>query len=67
MQKLDLNQRIKTSENYAETIIAMSENVSTLSTVKLPNCQYNKSSIKTRNLCGKHRYLLLFSSIKGHT
>ena len=31
--------RIKTGENYAEAIIAMSENVSTLSTAKLPNCQ----------------------------
>ena len=31
--------RIKTGENYAETIIAISENVSTSSTARLLNCQ----------------------------
>ena len=55
--------RIKTGENYAETIIPMPENVSTSSTAKLLNCQYNKSSIKTRSLCDKLSYLILFSSI----
>ena len=42
--------KIKTGKNYAETRIAMSENLHTLSTIKLPNYQYNKSSIRTRNL-----------------
>ena len=56
--------RIKTGENYAETIIAVSENVSTSSTAKLPNCQYNKSSVKTRNLCNKRGSLLLFHQLK---
>ena len=51
--------KIKTGENYAETIIAMSENVSTSNTAKLPNCQYNKSSMKTRSLRDKRDYLLL--------
>ena len=37
--------RIKTGENYAETITAMSEDVSTSSTAKLKE-KYNKSSIK---------------------
>ena len=37
--------RVKTGENYAETIIAMSEDVSTSSTAKLKE-KYNKSSIK---------------------
>ena len=40
MQKLHLNKRIKTCENYGETIMAMSQNVTTFSTTKLPNCQY---------------------------
>ena len=51
--------KIKTGENYEETIIAMSENVSTSNTAKLPNCQYKKSSMKTRSLRDKHDYLLL--------
>ena len=55
--------RIKTGENYAEATIAMSENISSSSTAKLPNCQYNKSSIKTRNICDKHDYLLLYSCV----
>ena len=58
--------RIKTGENYAETIIEMPENVSTSSTAKLPNCQYSKSSIKSRSLYDKCGYLLLFSSIKDN-
>ena len=57
--------RIKKGENYAETIIAMSKNVSISSTAKLPNSQYNKSSIKTRILCDKRGYLLLFLSTKA--
>ena len=36
---------IKKGENYAETIIAMSKNVSISSTAKLPNSQYNKCNI----------------------
>ena len=36
------NKRIKTDENYAETIIAMSENVSTSSTAKLPSANIIK-------------------------
>ena len=36
IQKLHLNKRIRTGENYPETIIAMSENVTTSSTAKLP-------------------------------
>ena len=58
--------RIKKGENYAETIIAMSKNVSISSTAKLPNCQYNKSSIKTKSLCDKSGYLLLFFINKGN-
>ena len=46
--------------------MAMSQNVTTFSTTKLPNCQYNKSSIKNRSLCGKCDYLLHFSSVKGN-
>ena len=49
--------RIKAGESYAETIIAMSKNVSTSSKAKLPNCQYNKSGIKTRSFCDKRGYL----------
>ena len=58
--------RIKTGENYAEAIMTMPENISTSSTAKLPNCQYNKSSIKIRSICDKHDYLLLYSSIKDN-
>ena len=54
---------MKTGENYAETIIAMSENVSTPNTAKDPNFQYHKSSIKNKR--DKRGYLLLFSSSKG--
>ena len=59
-------ERIKKGENYAETTIAMSKNVSTSSTAKLPNSQYNKSSIKTRSLCDKRGYSLLFFINKGN-
>ena len=44
----------------------MLENVSTSGTAKLPNCQYNKSSIKTGSMCDKRGYLLLFLSIKDN-
>ena len=57
--------RIKTPENYAETITAMSENVGISSTAKLPNCQHNKSSIKTRSLCGKRGYFTFFHQLKA--
>ena len=52
--------RIKTCENDAETMIAVSESVSTSSTAKLSICQYNKTSIKTRSLCDKRGYLRHF-------
>ena len=58
--------RIKNGENYTEAIIATSENVNTSSTAKLPNCQYNKSSIKTRSISDKRGYLLPFPSIKDN-
>ena len=54
-----MNKKDKDWGNYEETIIAMSENVSTSNTAKLPNSQYKKSSMKTRSLCDKHDYLLL--------
>ena len=58
--------RIKTGENYPETLITLSENVSISSTAKLPNCHYNKSSIKTRSFCNKRIYVILFSSVKSN-
>ena len=39
MRKLHLKKKIKTGENYAEAIIAMSEKVDTSSTAKLANFQ----------------------------
>ena len=56
--------RIKNGENYTEAIIATSENVNTSSTAKLPNCQYNKSSIKTRSISDKAATYYLFHQLK---
>ena len=65
IQKLHLNKRIKTGENYGETIIAMSENVSTSSAAKLPNCQYNKAALKLEGSV-TNAATYYFTSINGN-
>ena len=62
--------RIKTGVNYAENIIAMSENVITSGKAKLPNCQYTYSSSynltppTSRVMIGQH---LIFCSLASPT
>ena len=59
-----MNKRIKTGENYTETVMAMSENVSTSSIAKLPNCQYNKTALKLETPVTNAATYYFLSSIK---
>ena len=56
---------MKTGESYAETIIAMSENVSTSSTANLPNYHILKAALKLESSVTNAATYYFFHQLKA--